>query len=166
MKAKMFRALLPFAILFTMVSCSSDDSETSVSKEAVVTNYDYNEVELRLVQLINNHRVSLGLNPLQVINHISYKSEGHNEYMIERQSVSHDNFYQRSQSIIETLGAEKVAENVAYNYMTAESAFAAWKNSPGHRANMEGDFTHFGISVSVDPQTNRKYYTNMFMKEK
>jgi uncharacterized protein YkwD len=166
MKAKMFRALLPLAILFTMVSCSSDDSGTSVSKEAVVTNYDYNEVELRLVQLINNHRVSLGLNPLQVINHISYKSEGHNEYMIERQSVSHDNFYQRSQSIIETLGAEKVAENVAYNYMTAESAFAAWKNSPGHRANMEGDFTHFGISVSVDPQTNRKYYTNMFMKEK
>ena len=166
MKAKMFRALLPLAILFTMVSCSSDDSETSSAKEAVVTNYDYNEVELRLVQLINNHRVSLGLNPLQVINHISYKSEGHNEYMIEKQSVSHDNFYQRSQNIIETLGAEKVAENVAYNYMTAESAFAAWKNSPGHKANMEGDFTHFGISVSVDPQTNRKYYTNMFMKEK
>ncbi len=166
MKAKMFRALLPLAILFTMVSCSSDDSETNSAKEAVVTNYNYNDVELKIVQLINNHRVNVGLSPLEVINHISYKSEGHNEYMIEKQTISHDGFQQRSQNIINTLGAEKVAENVAYNYVTAESVVAAWKNSPGHLANIEGDFTHFGISVTVDEQTGRKYYTNIFMKEK
>ena len=166
MKAKMFRALLPLAILFTMVSCSSDDSETNSAKEAVVTNYNYNDVELKIVQLINNHRVNVGLSPLEVINHISYKSEGHNEYMIEKQTISHDGFQQRSQNIINTLGAEKVAENVAYNYATAESVVAAWKNSPGHRANIEGDFTHFGISVSVDEATGKKYYTNIFMKEK
>ncbi len=162
----MFRALLPLAILFTMVSCSSDDSETNSAKEAVVTNYNYNDVELKIVQLINNHRVNVGLSPLEVINHISYKSEGHNEYMIEKQTISHDGFQQRSQNIINTLGAEKVAENVAYNYVTAESVVAAWKNSPGHLANIEGDFTHFGISVTVDEQTGRKYYTNIFMKEK
>lgn len=166
MKAKMFRALLPLAILFTIVSCSSDDSETNSAKEAVVTNYNYNDVELKIVQLINNHRVNVGLSPLEVINHISYKSEGHNEYMIEKQTISHDGFQQRSQNIINTLGAEKVAENVAYNYVTAESVVAAWKNSPGHLANIEGDFTHFGISVTVDEQTGRKYYTNIFMKEK
>ena len=165
MKAKMFRALLLLAIVFTTVSCSSDESETA-TKEAVVTNYNYNQVELRIVQLINNHRKNLGLNELQVINHISYKSEGHNEYMIEKQTISHDGFQQRSQNIINTLGAEKVAENVAYNYVTAESVVAAWKNSPGHLANIEGDFTHFGISVTVDEQTGRKYYTNIFMKEK
>lgn len=162
----MFRALLPLAILFTMVSCSSDDSETNSAKEAVVTNYNYNDVELKIVQLINNHRVNVGLSPLEVINHISYKSEGHNEYMIEKQTISHDGFQQRSQNIINTLGAEIVAENVAYNYVTAESVVAAWKNSPGHLANIEGDFTHFGISVTVDEQTGRKYYTNIFMKEK
>ena len=166
MKAKMFRALLPLAIVFTMVSCSSDDSENNSTRESVVTTYEYDQTELRLVELINNHRQNLGLNPLEVINHISYKSEGHNEYMIEQQAVSHDYFQQRSSNIIEVLGAEKVAENVAYNYITAESAFAAWKNSPGHRANLEGDFTHFGVSVSIDPETGRKYYTNIFMKEK
>jgi uncharacterized protein YkwD len=165
MKAKMFRALLLLAIVFTSVSCSSDDSETA-TKEAVVTNYDYNQVELRIVQLINNHRKDLGLNELQVINHISYKSEGHNEYMIEKQAISHDGFQQRSQNIINTLGAEKVAENVAYNYITAESVVAAWLNSPGHRQNIEGDFTHFGISAITDPQTGKRYYTNIFMKEK
>ena len=165
MKAKMFRALLLLAIVFTTVSCSSDESETA-TKEAVVTNYNYNQVELRIVQLINNHRKNLGLNELQVINHISYKSEGHNEYMIEKQVISHDGFQQRSQSIINTLGAEKVAENVAYNYITAESVVAAWLNSPGHRQNIEGDFTHFGISASTDSETGKRYYTNIFMKEK
>jgi uncharacterized protein YkwD len=165
MKAKMFRALLLLTIVFTSVSCSSDDSE-GTSKEVIVTNYNYNDAELKIVQLVNNHRVSMGLNPLEVINHISYKSEGHNEYMIDKQSISHDNFHQRSQSIMQVLGAERVAENVAYNYITAESVVAAWKNSPGHRANIEGDFTHFGISVSTDTETGKKYYTNIFMKEK
>lgn len=165
MKAKMFRALLPLAIVFTMVSCSSEDSETTTTSSKLVTEYNYNDTELRLVQLINDYRQSIGLNPLEVINHISYKSEGHNEYMIEKQAVSHDYFQERSANLIQVLGAEKVAENVAYNYNTPESAFAAWKNSPGHRANIEGDFTHFGISVTIDSETGRKFYTNMFIKK-
>lgn len=164
MKAKMFRALLPLAIVFTMVSCSSDDSSVTSSAK-LVTEYNYNETESRLVQLINDYRVSLGLNSLEVINHISYKSEEHNEYMIEKQAISHDYFQERSDNLIQVLGAQRVAENVAYNYATAESAFAAWKNSPGHRANIEGDYTHFGISVTIDPETGRKFYTNMFIKK-
>ncbi|HQA74310.1 MAG: CAP domain-containing protein [Flavobacterium sp.] len=165
MKAKMFRALLPLAIVFTMVSCSSDDSDATTSSEKLVTEYNYNDTELRLVQLINDYRQSIGLNRLEVINHISYKSEGHNEYMITKQAISHDYFQERSSNLIQVLGAERVAENVAYNYNTPESAFAAWKNSPGHRANIEGDFTHFGISVTIDPETGRKFYTNMFIKK-
>lgn len=165
MKAKMFRALLPLAIVFTMVSCSSDDAETTTTSSKLVTEYNYNDNELRLVQLINDYRQSLGLTRLEVINHISYKSEGHNEYMIEKQAMSHDYFQERSTNLIQVLGAERVAENVAYNYNTPESAFAAWKNSPGHRANIEGDFTHFGISVSIDSETGRKFYTNMFIKK-
>lgn len=164
MKAKMFRALLPLAIVFTMVSCSSDDSSATTSAK-LVTEYNYNETESRLVQLINDYRQSIGLSSLEVINHISYTSEGHNEYMIEKQALSHDYFQQRADNLIQVLGAERVAENVAYNYVTPESAFAAWKNSPGHRANIEGDFTHFGISVTIDPETGRKFYTNMFIKK-
>jgi len=165
MKAKMFRALLPLAIVFTMVSCSSDDSETTPSNAKLVTEYSYNDTELRLVQLINDYRQSLGLNKLEVINHISYKSEGHNVYMIDKQAISHDYFQERATNLIQLLGAEKVAENVAYNYNTPESAFAAWKNSPGHRANIEGDYTHLGISVTIDSETGKKYYTNMFIKK-
>jgi|SRR6476620_10874552 len=166
MKAKMFRALLPLAIVFTMVSCSSDQTEDSSTGKQVVTSYNYNDTELKLVTLINDHRESLGLNPLEVINHISYKSEEHNIYMIDNNVVNHDYFQQRSDNLVKVLGAEKVAENIAYNYQTAESAMTAWLNSPAHKANIEGDYTHMGISVTVDEATGKKYYTNMFMKKR
>ena len=160
----MFRALLPLAIVFTMVSCSSDSEESTADKQ-VVTVYNYNETELKLVTLINDYRESQGLNSLQVINHISYKSEEHNYYMIDNNVFNHDYFQQRSDNLIRVLGAEKVGENIAYNYQTAESAFAAWLNSPAHKANIEGDYTHFGISVTTNPETGRKYYTNMLIKK-
>ena len=166
MKAKMFRALLPLAIVLTMVSCSSNSTEDTSVDKTVVTTYTYNDTELKLVTIINDYRQSIGLKTLQVVNHISYKSEEHNEYMIDNNLVNHDFFYDRSENLIEVLGAEKVGENIAYNYLTAESAFAAWMNSPTHKANIEGDFTHFGVSVTSDPVTGRKYYTNMFMKKK
>ena len=165
MKAKMFRALLPLAIVFTMVSCSSDSSKDASTDNKVIVSYDYNETEAKLVTLINDYRVSQGLNALQVVNHISYKSQEHNEYMIDNNVVNHDYFEQRSNNIIHVLGAERVGENIAYNYITPESAMQAWMNSPGHKANLLGDYTHFGISVTVDPVTGRKYYTNMFMKK-
>lgn len=162
----MFRALLPLAIVFTMVSCSSDETETSSADKTVVTQYNYNDTETKLVTLVNNYRVSVGLNPLQVINHISFKSEEHNIYMIENKVVNHDYFQQRSNNLVQVLGAEKVGENIAYNYQTAESAMSAWLHSTAHKANIEGDYTHLGISVTVDPVTGKRYYTNMFIKKK
>lgn len=165
MKAKMFRALLPLAILFTMVSCSSDSSEAAAEDKQVVTTYNYNETESKLITLINDYRQSKGLNPLTVINHISYKSEEHNFYMIDNNMVNHDYFQQRSDNLVRVLGAEKVGENIAYNYQTAESAMSAWLNSPSHKANIEGDYTHLGISVTINPDNGKKYYTNMFIKK-
>ena len=166
MKAKMFRALLPLAIVFTMVSCSSDSSEGSSIEKEIVTAYNYNDTELKLVTFINDYRESVGLNRLEVINHISYKSEQHNIYMIDNNVVNHDYFQQRSNNLIQVLGADRVGENIAYNYQTAESAMSAWLNSPSHKANIEGNYTHLGISVTVDETTGKKYYTNMFMKKK
>jgi uncharacterized protein YkwD len=148
-----------------MVSCSSDETSGTAEDKRVVTTYNYNDTELRLVTLINNYRQSIGLNSLEVVNHISYKSEEHNTYMIDNKVVNHDYFQQRSDNLIQVLGAERVGENIAYNYQMPESAFSAWMNSPAHKANIEGDYTHFGMSVTTDTQTGRKYYTNMFIKK-
>ncbi len=166
MKTYALRAIVPMAFLFTLISCSSNETEeTTSAKPELIQNYDYNSSELQLADLINEHRVSLGLNPLQLINHVSYKSEEHNAYMIARKVVNHDLFPQRSENIIEVLGAVKVNENVAYNFVSPSSALNAWLNSPGHKENIEGSFTHFGISIRVDAETGKKYYTNIFIKK-
>jgi uncharacterized protein YkwD len=167
MKTTLLRAVVPMAFLFTLISCSSSDSaeEASAAKPQLIQNYEYNSDELELADLINEHRVSLGLNPLQLINHVSYKSEEHNEYMIARKVVNHDLFPERSENIMEVLGAVKVNENVAYNFVSPNSALNAWLNSPGHKANIEGSFTHFGISIRQDETTGKKYYTNIFVKK-
>lgn len=152
-------------LVFTMMSCSSDSTEDVTANSAVITNYNYSPEELALVDEINEYRVSEGLNSLQVINHISFKSEEHNEYMIDNNVVNHDGFSQRANNIMEVLGAVKVGENIAYNFSSPAAALHAWKNSPGHKANLDGDYTHFGVSITINPETGKRYYTNIFMKK-
>jgi hypothetical protein len=52
------------------------------------------------------------------INHMSFKSEEHDNYMIANNVVNHNDFVARSENIINTLGAKTVSENIAYNYNT------------------------------------------------
>lgn len=165
MKTLLHKSLFLLAIVLTMNSCSPDDATDTSSEARLVQDYSYNATEIELAKQINDYRISIGLNALETVNHISYKSEEHNEYMIANNVVNHDFFQERSQNIIQVLGAVKVNENVAYNYITPEAALHAWLNSPGHKANIEGEFTHFGISVTVNPENGKKYYTNIFMKK-
>lgn len=166
MRTKLFRSLLPLALMFTMISCSSEESTApSGTDSQIVDTYDYNEAELKLMDLINDHRESIGLNKLEKINYISYKSAEHNNYMMENGVVNHDFFQQRSADLINLLGAERVGENVAYNFGTPQGVLTAWLGSPGHKGNIEGDYTNFGVSITTNPETGRKYYTNMFIKK-
>jgi uncharacterized protein YkwD len=165
MKAKLLRVLLLVAVIFTMNSCSSDSSEDPTSSVAALTseNYTYNSAEIETMDLINAYRVSIGLNELKEIDHISYKSEEHDEYMIANNVVNHDDFVARSANIMKVLGAKSVSENIAYNYNSPKAALEAWLKSPSHKQNIEGNFTHFGLSIRVSAD-GKKYYTNIFAK--
>ncbi len=166
MKTNLLRAFMPLVLVLTLVSCSSDSTEDVIMPaDAATASYQYNEDELVLFDAINSYRESKGLNPLQPVEYVSYKSEQHNEYMISKNEINHDFFQERSQNIMAVLGASKVNENVAYNYSTANSVLNAWLNSPGHKANIEGNFTHFGASIRINPETGKKYYTNIFLKK-
>lgn len=166
MKIKLLCALLLATVVCTISSCSSESSEVASSSPNLqkVVNYSYNSIEVKTMELINAHRVSKGLNPLQNINHMSYKSEEHNNYMIANNVVNHNGFSARSENIMLTLGATSVSENIAYNYNTPEAVLNAWLASPGHKENIEGNFTHFGIAIKENPATGKKYYTNIFAK--
>lgn len=166
MKSKIIRLSFFVTILSFIVSCTADDSSSSENSDspALVTNYEYSSLELETMALINDYRASKGLNRLERINHISYKSEQHDNYMIANNVVNHDDFDARSTNIMKVLNAKQVSENIAYNYNSAKGAFDAWLLSESHRKNIEGDYTHFGIAVKENPTTGKKYYTNIFAK--
>lgn len=150
--------------LSSLTSCSSDSESVSNTSNETVKSYTHSNLELELLDEVNAYRVSIGLNPLEIIEHISYKSSEHNDYMLSTQSVTHEGFDQRKSNLQAVLGAYRVGENVAFAYSTAQATVTAWINSASHKANLEGDYTHFGASIKMDDQ-GRKYYTNMFIKK-
>ena len=154
---------LAFTIL-TFTSCSSDSIEETTAMNEIAKKYRHSNLELELLDEINAYRVSIGLNALEIIEHISFKSNEHNEYMISIQNVNHNGFNERKINLQKVLGAEKVGENVAYGFSSAKATVIAWTNSPSHKANLEGNYTHFGASVKSNID-GKKYYTNMFIKK-
>lgn len=179
MRSKSLLVLGLISAVITMNSCSTDSYETpefiALDKQSPTTsqtstaaadlyNYSYSTSENQLVDIINAHRVSIGLTALVKANYISLKAEGHSNYMISTSVLSHNNFTVRAEDIMKTLDAQSIGENVAYNSSTAQAAFDAWMASPAHKANIEGAYTNFGVSIRVDSTTGRKYYTNIFAK--
>ena len=152
--------------VFTLLSCSNDENnqETKTTSAIVLRSYSQSEFELQLLDLVNQDRVSKGLNALSIITEISYVGSTHNEYMIANGAISHDNFSQRAESLRAGLEAITVGENVASGFNTAQSVLTAWNNSPAHKANLEGNYTHFGLSVKADAN-GRKYYTLLFIRK-
>ena len=169
MRVTIFRPVSIIALLITFASCSTESADATPQAETssnytINNNYTYSQIENDVADLVNQYRISKGLNPLEKINHISNVSEGHDEYMISINTLTHALFAQREENLRTTLGAVAVGENIAYNYSTAQSVVTAWINSPAHKANMEGDYTHFGIAVKTNPE-GKMYFTNMFIRK-
>lgn len=166
----MSKKILPKIFLWVVLSAflfsCANDADSADSKEKVPVNvkFSYTQEETELMTIINNYRISKGLNALETIDFISAKSEEHDNYMISVGQVSHDYFQDRYESLVKNLGAKNVSENLAYNYATPQGVFNAWMKSSGHAANIEGDFTHFGIAIRANSE-GKKFYTNLFMKK-
>lgn len=158
---------LPLLALLAVLtfSCSTDSIDDKA--DAIVENLNVpaaKTIEIEILELINNHRLSIGMNPLSNMDVIKSQAFSHTDYMADNNVVNHDNFYVRSNFLKSNAGAVKVSENVAYGYSTAQSVVEAWIRSEGHKANIEGDFTNF--DVSAEKGTDDKwYYTNIFIKK-
>lgn len=156
--------LMALLVVFSF-SCSSEsiyEENELLTSELIIP--EPTPFELEILGLINNHRLSLGLNPLKNMGIIKSQTYSHTDYMVETQTVSHDNFYKRSNFLKKNAGAILVSENVAYGYTSALSLVNAWMKSDSHKTNIEGDFTHFDISAEKGTD-NKWYYTNIFIKK-
>ena len=160
-----FTTYLSMVALLAMLtfSCASDDFHESLDQTVLEKAPPAKEIELEILELINSYRISENLSPLNNLSIIKSVAFTHTDYMVSVNQVSHDNFYKRKTSLVENVSATKVTENVAYAYSSAQSVVNAWLDSPGHRANIEGDFTDFEISAEMNSE-GKWFFTNIFIK--
>lgn len=118
-----------------------------------------------IFRLVNEHRVAMGLPALifnataaeQALQHSSRMSMG-------EVAFGHDGFDDRMAVISQSEGhLRSTAENVASGHMSAAEVVEGWLNSPGHRRNIEGNFTHTGIGLAK-ASDGHIYFTQIFYR--
>lgn len=157
--------LLAFC-MFSLTSCSKDSLEEIETADLTtkLAPVSYSSIELDILELVNAYREQQGLSELFYLDEGSVQAATHNEHMIEGNEVCHHFFGDRYQALVNSVNAKAVSENVGFGYRTAEAVVNAWIKSDGHRKNMEGEHTHFGISVK-EGKDSQLYFTNIFVKK-
>ena len=161
-------SLLVLVLLFTVVSCSKDEEgfveEANYTIDLNLANETDWQMANEILELINDHRVSLGLRTIKKDQqYASAYAVDHTQYMIDLSRINHDNFTLRSNAL-KNRGAVSVAENVAMGYTTAENVVHAWLNSPVHRSTIEGNYTHSGFGV-MQNERGTYYFTQLFYRK-
>ncbi|HXH73639.1 MAG TPA: CAP domain-containing protein [Bacteriovoracaceae bacterium] len=147
-------------------SISETISETPAEKTAptVKTTPTFTE---QFMDLVNNHRQSLGLRDLINDDDISQIAQTHSDNMASGKiSFGHSGFSSRCSSAKAAIGGGNLcAENVAKGQSTPAGVFNSWMNSPDHKANIEQSrFSHSGIAFKKSA-SGTYYWTHIFIEE-
>ncbi len=160
-KRNFYPALFLSVLLFGCYGCNTVDNES-----------ENNEIALQVHTLINQHRIDQGYDSLLWNDVIAGQCYGHSRDMADGiVPFGHDGFSERIDYIAQELEISIAAagENVAYNMGMgdpAQAAVTAWLNSPGHRANIEGDYQLTGVGVACpDDDSITFYFTQIFVKD-
>lgn len=118
---------------------------------------------------VNQYRASQGLPALTLDSRISEQARLHSQNMASGAvPFGHDGFQQRIQAIAKVIPYSAAAENVAYNQGYSDPATQAvqgWLKSPGHLANIKGNYGLTGIGVAK--KANGAYYfTQIFIRKR
>ncbi|WP_303316801.1 CAP domain-containing protein [Flavivirga abyssicola] len=151
-------ALAFFTVLTCNIACSKDDSAADIEKEMVT------DIATNILQLVNEHRSSIGKQILETNILAEDLAEEHNMFMISQGNIGHENFDYRANRLFDEENARGVGENVAFKQVSAQQVMTAWLNSTDHRKNIEGNFSHIGVSV-VKSESGIYYFTQLFLKK-
>jgi uncharacterized protein YkwD len=135
----------------------------------------YSAEETAFVQLLNEYRVSQGLQPLLVSDMLSEAAERHSSDMGKYDFFNHyttggSDWFEIGASPWDRMAASGYTfntykgENIAAGFDSAAAAFAGWKSSAGHDANMLGaNFKVVGVGlVHVAGSMYGHYWTTDF----
>lgn len=130
----------------------------------------YAEQEQQMLDLINEERNDLGLEPLNINPILTQVAREHSKDMIENDYFSHDSFDGTlfSERIRDSgYVIYRIGENIAMNYPPdVVKAHENLMNSPGHRANiLSSSYNEIGIGIWVgeySSYSNTAMYTQDF----
>lgn len=129
----------------------------------------YTTQELAFLDLLNQYRQQHGLGTLLLSDMLSEACWRHNSDMGKYDFFAHNtvasDFFETGATPWDRMAASGYSyntskgENIAAGYSTAQAAFNAWRNSPGHDANMLGaNFKVIGISMLQVPNSRYGIY--------
>jgi len=160
--------LIVLLLIFTSCSSNSVQDEEALfeNEETAIeqTNLSITAAETDLFNEVNEYRIENGLSELAFSAETYKYAEEHTQFMIEENSISHDNFNDRAAQIAGETGAIQVAENVAKNYPEAKLALQGWLKSGSHKSTIEGDYTHTAIAIRENSK-GKLFYTQIFLKK-
>ncbi|RKP07629.1 hypothetical protein THASP1DRAFT_30554 [Thamnocephalis sphaerospora] len=118
--------------------------------------------------LINKERQKAGKSPLGIDSSLVKSSQIHSQAQADAGTTSHQVSGEAdfSERIKEQSGGKNwggMSENVAGGQTDEADVMNSWMQSPGHRGNILGDFTHFGAGMAVGGGT--KYWTQNFASD-
>ena len=118
-----------------------------------------------VLKYTNQFRKSHRLPPLEMRDDLNEIARRHSDDMATgKRRFGHDGFDQREsevQKIVQPFS--EMAENVALGATTGKEVVQMWKDSPGHRENMLGNYKYLGIGTAVNNQ-GTIYFTSIFVR--
>ena len=145
---------------FTPTSSNVSNSTVKIAASSV----DTAALEEAVFKQINDYRVSQGLKKLTRNSAIDNQARIHSQDMAnDKVPFGHTGFSERIKAV--GIPYSSAGENVASNYGYSDSATTAvqgWLKSPGHLANIRGNFENTGIGVASNSR-GEIYFTQIFL---
>ena len=167
--AGVMRTLLTSALSFSMLAgCAGLQIPTPApSGGSGTASGPSGSVASDIVRYTNDARARNGLPALAANSRLMEAARLHAEQMASYQRLDHTISgarYPTMLSRIEAVGYNyaNVAENVAWNQQSAQSAVTTWMNSSGHRANiLDPQLTEIGAAMARSPR-GEPYWIQVF----
>ena len=159
-----------FAFLIVIIAGTFPACAQTKDLQNRLTDYnriDLNNINEKILQLVNEHRKSIGKGELKMLNVASMQAVQHSKDMMNGATpFGHKDFDKRVDAVRSSIGfINAAAENVAYGQTSAEQVVDGWLHSPGHRMNIEGDYNLTGIGVTQNGE-GVLYFTQIFVLKK
>ncbi|KAJ2059535.1 hypothetical protein GGI17_004356 [Coemansia sp. S146] len=113
-----------------------------------------------MLSQVNAVRARVGKAALTLSSQLNSVAQAHSQYMSSTRDMTHSNPGGSLGTRVAAAGLKWMgaAENIAWNQETVSQVMDAWTKSPGHYANMIGDYTSVGFGEA------NLYWTQDFVK--